>query len=150
MAYTAGILHDLGRIAMLMLSPDGYASFSDQASGSSGHDFRGLERDVFGFDHCQIGGYLSKLWNYQPALVDVIERHHDELKPESPPGRVLVQAACAAASMSGFHSAGSPREWEPAQIENLLPRVGNGARPPLDNMQEKVLHELNLIECSLL
>lgn len=150
MAYTAGILHDFGRVALLMLSPDRYASFSQKASGSSGHDFRALERDIFAFDHCQVGGYLSKTWNFQPALCDVIAHHHDEVMPESPSVRVLVQAACTAASMSGFHTAGPPREWEPAQIENLLPRVGSGARLPLDDMQQKVANELNLVEYSLL
>ncbi len=150
MAYTAGILHDLGRIALLKLSPDEYAAFCEKASGSSGHDFRWLERDIFAFDHCEVGGYLSKTWDFQPALGDVIAHHHDEVRPESPPVRVLVQAACTAASMSGFHAAGPPREWEPAQIENLLKRVGSGARPPLDDMQRKVAHELNLVEYSLL
>lgn len=150
MTYTAGILHDLGRIALLMLSPDGTNSFFKKAAESTDHDLRELEGEIFGLDHCQAGGYLSRSWNFQPALGDVMAHHHDEITPESPRARVLVQAACAAASMTGFHTAGPGREWEPGQIENRLPRSASGARPPLDDMRQDVTHELNLVECSLL
>jgi len=149
MTYTAGILHDLGRIALIMLSPDAYNLFLDGASGRSGQDFRGQEQDVFELDHCEIGGYLSNLWNFQPALGDVIAYHHDPVTPASPKARVLVQAACAAASMSGFHTVGLPREWNPAAIAELLPKTAMGIQPPLEKMRENVLTDLNLMECSL-
>jgi putative nucleotidyltransferase with HDIG domain len=149
MAYTAGILHDLGRVALIMLSPDAYTLFLEETSARCGQDFRGPEKDVFELDHCQVGGYLSNLWNFQPALGDVIAHHHDPTTPESPKGRVLVQAACAAASMSGFHTVGLAREWDSAAIANLLPKTTKGLQPPLDKMRENVLTDLNLIECSL-
>jgi len=60
-----------------------------------------------------------------------------------------VQAACTAASMSGFHTMGLPREWNPAAIAELLPKTAKGIQPPLDKMRENVLTDLNLIECSL-
>ncbi len=149
MTYTAGILHDLGRVALIMLSPDAYTSFLEDTSGSRGQDFRGPEQDVFELDHCQVGGYLSDLWNFQRTIGDVIAHHHEPVTPESPKVRVLVQAACAAASMSGFHTVGLAREWDPAAIADLLPKMAKGIRPPLDQMRETVLTDLNLIECSL-
>jgi putative nucleotidyltransferase with HDIG domain len=149
MAYTAGILHDLGRVALIMLAPAGYKLFLEQTSASRGRDFRGPEKDAFELDHCQVGGYLSNLWNFQPTLGDVIAHHHDAVTPESPKARPLVQAACAAASMSGFHTVGLAREWDPAAIADLLPKTAKDVQPPLDKMRENVLTDLNLIECSL-
>lgn len=150
MLYTAAILHDLGRIAMFKLAPDAYTRFLDKAAGDGTHDLRDLERETFTLDHCQVGGYLAKQWNFQSGLIDVIAHHHDTVTPESPRVRVLVQAACCASSMSGFSAAGPPREWDAARVAGLLPRDPKGLQPPLVDMQQKVAQELNLIECSLL
>lgn len=150
MVYTAAILHDLGRIALFKLAPDGYTHFLDKVAGDGRNDFRDLERDTFTLDHCQVGGYLAKLWNFQSGLMDVIAHHHDAVTPESPKVRVLVQAACSAASMGGFSAVGPPREWDSARVAGLLPQDPNGLQPPLEDMQQRVAQELNLIECSLL
>jgi HD-like signal output (HDOD) protein len=149
MSYTAGILHDLGRVALIMLLPEDYASYLDHAPMSE-QDSRERERELFDFDHCQIGYYLSKVWNFQPALGDVIAHHHDAITPATPRYQALVHASCTAASMSGFHTVGPHRKWEPERIAELLPDAGRGAPPAFDELLDKVLAELNLIECSLI
>lgn len=149
MAYTAGILHDLGRVALIMLSPDVYTTFLEDTGSTRAQDFRDKEHEVFELDHCQVGGYVSSLWSFQHALGDVIAHHHEPVTAESPRIRVLVQAACSAASMSGFHTVGLARDWNPATIAGLLPKMQNGVQPPLDKMRDNVFTDLNLIECSL-
>ncbi len=148
--YTAGILHDLGRIALFRLAPDAYALFLKRTSDSVSDDFRGVEQEIFGVDHCEAGGHLSRLWKFQPALSDIIGHHHDPITRESPHLRALVQAACAAARCSGFYAAGSAREWDPEYIASLLPPSRRGAPRSLDEMRQQVVHELNMVECSLL
>lgn len=88
-------------------------------------------------------------WNFPPSLTDVIAHHHDEITSETPRIRRLVQAACSAASMSGFHAAGLEQKWDPARLELLLP-PGSGLRPPCGELMEKVAWKLNRTECSLL
>jgi putative nucleotidyltransferase with HDIG domain len=149
-AYTAGILHDLGRVALFRVAPDAYSLFLDRTSDSSAGDFRGVEQEIFGLDHCQTGGFLSRAWEFQPALTDIIGHHHDPVTPESPPARVLAQAACAAARMSGFCAAGPAPEWDPAHVISLLPPSRSGLSPALDDMRQQVVQSLNLIECSIL
>lgn len=149
MSYTAGILHDIGRVALVMLLPEDYAAYLDHAPMSE-QDSRERERALFDYDHCQIGYYLSKVWNFQPALGDVIAHHHDEVTASTPRYQALVKASCTAASMSGFHTVGPHRKWEPERIAELLPDPGKGAPPPFDQLLESVLAELNLIECSLI
>jgi len=149
MSYTAGILHDLGRVALIMLLPADYAAYLDDAPMTE-QDSRARERKLFDYDHCQIGYYLSKVWNFQPALGDVIAHHHDETTPSTPRYQALVKASCTAASMSGFHTVGPHRKWEPGRIAELVPDTGKGAAPPFDRLLEQVLAELNLIECSLI
>ena len=149
LSYTAGILHDLGRIALIMLLPADYACFREEA-GTAEQDLRELERQFFDYDHCQIGQYLAKTWNFQPVLGDLIAHHHDEVTPATPRYQALVRASCTAASMSGFHTVGPRPDWEPGIIAALLPDAGKAAPPPLDHLLQKVLSELNLIECGLL
>ena len=148
MGYTAGILHDIGRIALLMLFPDEYAAFLD-VSLPGDLDRLEAERKLCDADHCQVGDSLAASWNFSPILGDVIARHHDEVTSETPRMRLLVQAACMAANMGGFHAAGTAQKWEPARLELLLPK-GNGSRPPCGELMEKVAWKLNRTECSLL
>jgi putative nucleotidyltransferase with HDIG domain len=149
MGYTAGILHDIGRIALLMLFPDDYAGFLNGAP--AGHQVTlAAERKRYDADHCQVGYHLSVSWNFPRVLGDVIAYHHDEVTPRTPRPRLLVHAACVAASMSGFHPAGPECEWETSRIEALLPSKGSTSRPDYEALMHEVERKLNQTECSLL
>ncbi len=148
MAYTAGILHDIGRIALLMLFPDDYAAFLDHTLTGDPHKLE-AERKLCDADHCQVGKYLATSWNFPPMLVDGIAHHHEAVTSETSRLRLLVQAACTAASMSGFHAVGTGDEWDPARLEALLPQ-GGGLRPASDDLLKRVVLKLNQTECSLL
>jgi hypothetical protein len=108
MGYTVGILHDIGRIALLMLFPDEYAVFLD-VSLTGDLDKLEAERNLYDAD--QVGDSLAMSWNFSPIVNDVIAHHHDEVTSETPRMRLLVQAACMAANMSGFHAAGPGQPW---------------------------------------
>jgi hypothetical protein len=60
MGYTAGLLSDIARVALLISLPDGYAIFMDQVLT---RDIGKLEaeRDLCASDHCKLG-------HYQPGI----------------------------------------------------------------------------------
>lgn len=149
-AYTAGLLHDLGRIALFRLTPDIYASYLEKAAEIVRADFRSLELEMFGVDHCQAGAYLSRVWKFQPTLTEIIGHHHDPITADSSHCLAFVEAACSAARMSGFCAAGPSPDWDGAQLAGLLPPPKSSRPTPLDEIRQQVSHELNLIECSLL
>jgi putative nucleotidyltransferase with HDIG domain len=148
-AYTAGLLHDIGRTALLMLFPRDYAVFMDH-SLTGGLDKREAERKLCDADHCQIGHKLSASWNFPSLLIDVIANHHEEATPEAPGTRLLVQAACAAASISGFHAVGPQPAWDPARIDRLLPRGRAANGPNYEHLLDTIALKLNQTECTLL
>ena len=111
MGYTAGILHDIGRIALLMLFPDEYAAFLD-VSLTGDLDKLEAERKLCDADHCQVGDSLATLWNLSPILNDVIAHHHDEVTSETPRMRLLVQAACMACQYDWFSCRPTAAEME--------------------------------------
>jgi HD-like signal output (HDOD) protein len=150
LAYTGGILHDIGRIALLRLLRDDYEILLDNALSDDVNTLE-AERKLCDADHCQVGHHLSVAWNFPPVLNDLIAHYHNEIIPETPMPRLLVRAACMAASMSGFQTVGPRPEWDPARIEALLPRGAEALRPQdFDTLSEQVAVRLNQTECSLL
>jgi HD-like signal output (HDOD) protein len=149
LGYTAGLLHDVGRIALLMLFRNDYVAFLDPAV-SGDLDKLEAERMFCDADHCQIGHFLSVSWNFPPVLGDVMAYHHDLNTGEVPRPRLLVQAACMAASMSGFHAVKPQPDWEPERIEALLPPGRGVLRPSCEDLLQTIACKINQIECSLL
>ncbi len=146
--YTGGLLHDIGRIALLMLFPKDYALLA-RDSASLTTDNLEVERRFCDLDHCQIGYYLAESWNFPMGLTDAIAHHHDIAGPETPTLRLLVQAACIAANMSGFHASGPGCAWDPGRMTDLLPPGNARLLPPDEVMRERVAMAFKDIERGL-
>ncbi|BDC48748.1 hypothetical protein F183_A10640 [Bryobacterales bacterium F-183] len=88
-AYLHGLLHDIGRLGMLMAYRDQYAALYNYGSDN----LVPRERERFGFDHVQAGTWLAILWNLPASLAEpsVIEG--------SP---LLAELACNAATTAGY------------------------------------------------
>ena len=60
-AYTAGLLHDIGRLALIAAQPDHYAQLLAAVEEGS-LDVLECERKWFGMDHCEAGQRLVEKW----------------------------------------------------------------------------------------
>jgi putative nucleotidyltransferase with HDIG domain len=74
--FTAGLLHDVGRLLMLMKLPD-EISRAESMRLQSKKDICVLERDLIGFDHAEVGEALLKHWNMPENLCASVRYHHD-------------------------------------------------------------------------
>lgn len=74
-AFTAGLLHDIGRLALEACFPQVYpqALHHQQANGLL---LRDAERLVFGLDHCAAGAELARVWQLPQAITDAVAGHH--------------------------------------------------------------------------
>lgn len=117
-AYTAGLLHDVGRLALAVLRPETYAGLIKTARDSS-DDLLQLERQTFGFDHCQAGQSLIAAWNLPAHFTVVTGEHHDVKKRSVKPLGVLqvVALSCAIADAIGF--AVAPQQ-QPEPYDGLM------------------------------
>jgi HD-like signal output (HDOD) protein len=78
-AYTAGILHDLGRLALVILQPAGYAELLQVYCGDPVSMLEAESRK-FGINHCEAGGYLVAQWKLPADFKPIFSQHHSPRK----------------------------------------------------------------------
>jgi putative nucleotidyltransferase with HDIG domain len=78
-AYTAGLMHDLGKVILA-------ANFDDQYHGAHALARKQqiplwvIEKDIFGATHGEIGAYMLALWGMPAEVVKVAALHHHPLR----------------------------------------------------------------------
>lgn len=149
--YTAGLLHDMGRLSLLETYPGEYASLlqtvdEDQGSASSLLDY---EREMFDADHCEIGHWLAEDWGFPPALCEVIGRHHEAPRPGRLDQSVIVHLACRIADMLGFQAAGPAALDSLDDLKREFPQCGWDRLKSDRELLLAVAAKINALECSL-
>lgn len=74
-AFTAGLLHDIGRLVLVTRFPTDYQqvlTYRDQEDCS----LLDAERAMMGIDHIVVGWLLAKEWEFSDAIQDAIRGHH--------------------------------------------------------------------------
>jgi len=74
-AYTAGLLHDIGKVVLDQYVAATYPLFYRRTQ-VDGVDLVDVERDTFGVTHTRIGGRLAEQWSLPSDLTDAIRCHH--------------------------------------------------------------------------
>jgi HD-like signal output (HDOD) protein len=74
-AYAAGLLHDLGKLVFAANLTEEYRQILNLAREKK-IPLIAAEREVFGADHADIGGYLLGLWGLPVPVVEAIALHH--------------------------------------------------------------------------
>ncbi len=74
--FTAGLLHDVGRLLMVMKLPDETAEVESRRLQSK-KDVTEIEQELYGFDHAEVGQALLTHWNMPSNLCTSILYHHN-------------------------------------------------------------------------
>lgn len=123
-AFTAGILHDMGLLAMLV--GDRNRMVAAIRGARSGMPVIDAEREVFGFGHAEAGEALAGHWNFPEVLVAAIGRHHDPGigRNEGLPGMVAlgVRISNANGLFGGYRDA--PCELEDEEMAEVVRACG--------------------------
>jgi len=132
-AFTAGLLHDIGKVVVLRYFPQSFeqiwATAQDEALA-----FHEAEKKVIGCTHAQVGAWLARRWQLPEVLTEAIRRHHSlNLAPEREAVTLavktadqLVHAGGAAVSLAGQDIQGffgtqlaSASQWYPGLEEQI-------------------------------
>jgi HD-like signal output (HDOD) protein len=115
-AYSAGLLHDIGRLGLMTTQSIGYARFLETVEGSA-LQVLDQERELFGMDHCEAGQWLAVSWKLPQVFGVVAALHHSWPRDDKFDIVALVRAACALADALGF-AAVSP--FFPQAVEDIM------------------------------
>jgi len=76
--FTAGLLHDVGQLAMFSQAPELSAKALRHSvdSDDDGMTPYIAEKAVFGFDHMEVGALIAREWQFPNSLVSALEYHH--------------------------------------------------------------------------
>lgn len=124
LAFTTGLLHDLGRLVLALLLPAATAQALAVARGRD-QPLHWAERELLGIDHAELGAQLARHWQFPPAMVAAIAGHHGPGQSTGLGGRPslidLLQGADAVAHALDLHQAEDERV--PAICPQLVLRL---------------------------
>lgn len=136
-AFTAGLLQDLGLLALLLSQPDLAEGWMEVAKGCA-QERRDVEQQLFGQSHDDVGAQLVEIWKLPEELAYPIIWHH---RLDAAPAQwatrikiaaagekvadILVQGADAHALELGREAIMSLLDAEPEQVDAVLGQVGD-------------------------
>ncbi|MEX2446060.1 MAG: HDOD domain-containing protein [Dehalococcoidia bacterium] len=140
-AFTAGVLHNIGRLALDQHRPQ-LLEQSVRVAAAEGLTLAQAQRQVLGFSDAELGGTLALHWNFPAPLADAVGRHHlpvDALPDPSSLAAFVIHArtfARASGITDGLEpptDGPPPAEWMEQPIAGSLAQTGG-----LDGILERV------------
>lgn len=74
-AFIAGLLHDLGKLALYHELPDETEDILERFAGTD-TPLHAVERERLGFDHADVGGALLEAWDLPAVYREAVACHH--------------------------------------------------------------------------
>jgi putative nucleotidyltransferase with HDIG domain len=132
-AYTAGLLHDIGKVVLDQYVADNAPLFF-RSIQQEDQSFLQSEKQLIGITHCEAGAMLAKRWKFSERLTATIRYHHQPT--ETPDHRDLVYIVYLADLLLEKFSVGL--DLEKMQTNSL--------QPVLDHLQIKPEDLLKLVD----
>ena len=147
--FVAGMLHDVGRLAMLQIMADDLAAFVRDAR-SAARPTHALEKERLGFTHADVGEALLAAWGLPQARSDLVAAHHVPMASrsglrEAAPlhlADVVAHALCLGESGNPFVPPPDFRAWDALGLEpGALPRLAAEIEGQFEEMAELLCGE---------
>jgi putative nucleotidyltransferase with HDIG domain len=106
-AFTVGLLHDIGKLAMSQAITPEVQTEIRQFIEQQGCSRTEAEMKVLGTDHGEIGACLLKSWNLPEEITEAVANHHQPVCQPRPRLSVIAHVANCLA-----HLAGSAPGWD--------------------------------------
>ena len=137
-AFTAGVLHDIGRLGLIAAYSSRYASAVRAANGHC-VDFLDFEREQFGFDHAEAGRLLGEAWELPEEYRIVAGRHHDPCEGTEVDLLRIVHVSCRLADFLGY---GFVLPQADSTMSSILDTLPERARKRLSRTEEELRAEI--------
>jgi putative nucleotidyltransferase with HDIG domain len=122
-AFTGGIMHDIGRLGLLVAYAEEYERLIQEASDRSS-DLLLFEQETFGVNHAEAGRMLIERWGLPSDLAQIAGCHHDVREPGDLDPLRIVHVACRLADLLGYEVVAQPVPQNAEEILGQLPQRG--------------------------
>ncbi len=145
-AYTAGLMHDIGRLGLLK----SYASDVAPVLAGEYKDMNEVlraERAAVNVDHGVAGSWLMKNWAFPETFSEICEHHHKPLDPTDSPLLQLVKISCRIADSLGYAAVITKSTVKYDEMVSALPaHFRRGSFPSEEHLQETIARRLSAFE----
>jgi HD-like signal output (HDOD) protein len=119
-AFTAGLLHDTGKLVLATRLPEQYSRVAAQTAERKLPFWR-AEQEALGASHAEVGAYLLGLWGFCDAVVEALTFHHCPQACPQPGFTPLTAVHVANAFSQGQEpvEAGAPSEIDMDYLQSL-------------------------------
>lgn len=146
-AYTAGILHDIGRVALAVVQPSAYAALLETRCGPAAA-ILDAEREMFGMDHCETGLQLIGEWKLPEEFQAPLAEHHRKRRTDGAWSTCeLIKISCRMADAAGFAAFEGCEKADYAGLLDELPaRERRLFQPELSELAAEIAGRIQAIE----
>lgn len=137
-AFTAGIIHDIGRLGLLIAYPQEYERVM-YTSAERCLDILDHEAEEFGLHHAEAGRILAELWGLPDDFARITGRHHDPCEGTELDLLRIVHVACRLADVLGYDFV---RPLKPVDSDTVLAELPASAierlRIPAEGLRRRI------------
>jgi putative nucleotidyltransferase with HDIG domain len=126
-AYTAGLLHDIGKVVLDQHVAAAYPLLYRSLSQNNGRDFTECERSQLGTDHTEAGLRLARSWSFPDPLAESIRHHHHPEGAERHPELVHI-VHVADLLMTMFRAGLETEQMGSSRLAERLSAIGLSTR----------------------
>ncbi|MBN1931836.1 MAG: HDOD domain-containing protein [Desulfobacterales bacterium] len=122
LAYTAGLLHDIGKVVLDQFITSTYPLFYRRLQDGEKNSLE-VEKKILGIDHTEIGSQLARKWSFPDSLIETINHHHNP-KNEIQHSELTAIVYLADLIMSRFHTNLEIERMDTTILTTQLEKIG--------------------------
>lgn len=145
--FLAGMLHDIGYLALAYMDSSGSDALHDRLAREPNRSALDVEREMLGITHDELGAELAQNWHLPEEIVEVLRYHHTPGLATDSPGQTLARIVNLAERLLpsfGLHEyVDPPIAWNDWRALGIDPEKADEIASQVAEQAEQALQFIN-------